>query len=131
MTVVVIAYFTIVLDVSCKVCSHKLFNITAAASDHLNPLSLKHILRTLSHISGKHDHNSHLTKYGSDSALASASFRGSHPADIRHFSVNDIEYRIVSAMTEMIIHASVSCRYRYLHNDLIIVYLQRNFWRSA
>ena len=121
MTIMVIACFTIILDIACKVCRDQFFNITAAATDDLYSLSFKHILGALAHVACKHDHHPHLSKHRGNSAFTSASFRGSHLADICHLSVNDIKDCIVGAMTEMIIHASVSCWYRYLHT-LIVYY---------
>ena len=115
MTIVVIACLTIILDISGKIsCDHFLHN-TATATDHLNSLSLKDILRSLSHISCQHDIHSHLTQNGGDAALASASLRGSHLADSCNLAVNDIKYRIICTMTEVVIHVSVSCWYCYLH----------------
>ena len=75
MTVMVIARLTIILNVSCKVCSNEFFNITAASTDHLDSLSFKNILSSLSHITRKHDNNTHLTKHRSYSTLASAALR--------------------------------------------------------
>ena len=51
-----------------------------------------------------------------DAALAAAAFRRCHLAYIGNFTVNDIKYCIIGTMTEMVIYASVSCRYCYLHN---------------
>ena len=116
MTVVVVAHLTVIFYISCKVCSNEFLHVTAAATDHLNPLSLKDIPGTLAHIASKHNRNAHLSQNRSDSALASAALRRSHLADISHLSVNYIEYRIVCAMTEVVIHTSISCWYSYLHN---------------
>lgn len=110
-----IACLTIILDIACKVCSNKFIHNTSAATDNLYPLGFKHILCTLPHVAGQHNCHAHLSQNGSDTALASASFRRSHLADICHLSVNDIKYRIVCAITEVVIYASVSCWYCYLH----------------
>ena len=75
MTVVVITHLTIILDISCKVGRNQFFNITAAATDHFNPLSLQNVLGALTHITGKHDCHSHLAQNRSDPTLASTSFR--------------------------------------------------------
>ena len=115
MAVMVVARLAVVLDISSEVCCHKLFDISAAAADDLDALCLKNILGSLAHVSGQHDSHSHLAEHRSDSALASASFRRSHLADSDNLTVNDVKYCIVCAMTEVVIHASVSCRYCYLH----------------
>ena len=75
MTVVVIACFTIILDISSKISCNQFFNITAAATDDLYPLSFKDILCTLTHIAGQHDRYAHLSKYGSNAALTSTALR--------------------------------------------------------
>ena len=72
MTVMVITRLTIILDISCKVCSDEFFHVTAATTDDLYPLGFKDILGSLTHIAGKHDNHAHLTEHGSYSALASA-----------------------------------------------------------
>ena len=64
-------------------------------------------------VSGQHDRYAHLSKYRSNAALASASFRRSHLADSCHLSVNDIKYCIVSAMTEVVIHTSICSCFNY------------------
>ena len=61
MTVMVITHFTIVLNISSKICGNKFFNITTATSDDLDSLSLKNILRSLAHVSGQHYNHSHLS----------------------------------------------------------------------
>ena len=116
MTIVMITCLTVILYLTCKICINKFLYITATSADYLNSLRFKHILGPLTHIAGQHDLYSHLSEHWSDSAFASATFRRSHPADICHISVNDIEYCIVCAMSEVIIHSSISCRYSYLHN---------------
>ena len=115
MTVVVIACFTIILDISSKISCNQFFNITAAATDDLYPLSFKDILCTLTHIAGQHDRYAHLSQNRSDTAFASTAFRGSHLAHTCNLSINDVKYCIVCAMTEVIIYAPVSRRYCYLH----------------
>ena len=70
-----VARLTIILYISCKVCSNEFFNITAAATDHFYSLSFKDILGSLPHIPRKHNYNTHLTKHRSYPALASTSFR--------------------------------------------------------
>ena len=72
MTVMVIARLTIILDISCKVCSNKFFHITAATTDHLYSLSFKDILGSLTHIASQHDNHTHLSEHRSYPALASA-----------------------------------------------------------
>ena len=115
MAIMVIACLTIILDIACKVCRDQFFNITAATTYNLDSLGFKHILGALAHVACKHDHHAHLSKHRGNSAFTSASFWGSHFADICHLSVNDIKYSIISAMTEVVIHTSISCWYRYLH----------------
>ena len=115
MTIVVVARLAIVPYISGKISCDQFFHITAAATDNLYPLGFKHILRSLSHISCQHDSHSHLTQNGGNAALASASLRGSHLADSCNLAVNDIKYRIICTMTEVVIHVSVSCWYCYLH----------------
>jgi hypothetical protein len=75
MTVVVVTCLTIILDISCKESCYQFFNITAAATNHLYSLSFEDILCALAHIASQHDRYAHLSKYRSDAALASASFR--------------------------------------------------------
>lgn len=60
MTIVVITSLTVILYTACKVCRNQLIDISAASSDNLNALSLKHILGALAHIAGQHHHHSHL-----------------------------------------------------------------------
>ena len=115
MTVMVITRLTVILDISCQVCGDEFLNITAAATDDLYSLCFKDILRSLAHIAGKHDHHSHLSEHWSYSTLAATAFRRSHLADICDLSIDHIKYRIICAMTEVIIHTSIPCRYSYLH----------------
>ena len=61
MTIVVITCFTIIPDISGKISCDQFFHITAAATDNLYPLGFKHILGSLTHISGQHDRYAHLT----------------------------------------------------------------------
>ena len=75
MAIVMAACLPIVTDISVKICFHQFLNISAAATDNLYPLSLEHILRTLSHISGQHYSHSHLLKDRCNAALASATIR--------------------------------------------------------
>ncbi len=75
MTIMMSARLTIVMQLSGKVSLRKFPNITAASAQNLNPLRLKHIFRSLPHISGKHDLYTHLPEHRRDSALASASLR--------------------------------------------------------
>ena len=117
MTIMVVAGLTIVFYITCKVGRNKLLYISRAAADNLDSLRLEYILRTLSHIAGKHHDYSHLPQNRRYSTLASASFRRCHLAHIHNLAINHLKYRIICAMTEMIIHASISCRYCYLHND--------------
>ena len=44
MTIMMVTRLTIILYISCKVCSNKLFHITAAATNHLDSLCFKDIL---------------------------------------------------------------------------------------
>lgn len=111
MTVMVVARLTIILYVSCKVCCNEFSHVTAAATYHLDSLGFENILGTLAHITGKYDYDSHLAEYRSYSALSAASFWRSHLTDISHLIVNDIKDCI-----EVIIHASISSWYCYLHN---------------
>ena len=75
MTVMVITRLTIIHNVSCKVSSNQFLYITAATTYNLDSLGFKHILCPLAHIAGQHDRYAHLSKYGSDAALASTAFR--------------------------------------------------------
>ena len=115
MTIMVITCLTIILDISCKVCCDEFFHVTAATTDNLYSLGFKDILGSLAHVAGKHNDDTHLAENWSYSALAPAALWRSHLADVCHLAINDIEYRIVCAMTEVVIHTSVSCWYRYLH----------------
>ena len=115
MAVVVCADLSVVPDVSCQICSNKFFHIAAASSYHLYALSFKYILRSLTHIAGKHHCNPHLFQNRCNTALAAASLWRSQLADSRHLAVNHIKYGIIRTMAEMIVHASVSCWYCYLH----------------
>ena len=115
-TVVMVTDLAIVLDVSCQVRSDEFFDVAAAAADYLDPLCFKNIFGTLAHIAGEHDCNAHLSQDRRYSALASASLRRGHPAYIGNLSVDDIENRIIRTMAEVVIHASISCWYSYLHN---------------
>lgn len=110
-----ITHFAIVFDCTGKICLHQFLHITAASADDLDPLGFEDILCALAHIASEHHCHSHLLQYGSYTALAAAAFGRSKPADIPDFSVNDIENRIISAMTEMVINASIPCWYCYLH----------------
>lgn len=122
MAIMVVAGLAIILYISGEVGGNQFCDISAATSYHLNPLSLKHVLGSLTHIAGQHHHNSHLPEHRSDAALAAASFRRSHLADSNDFAVNNIKNRIIGTMTEMVIHSPVSCRYRYLHIANIILH---------
>ena len=115
MTVMMCTDLAVVLDISGKISCHKFLDISAAASDYLDPLSLKHILGTLTHISCQHHYHSHLLQHRGDSALAATSFRRCHPADSSNLAVDHIKNCIICAMSEVVIHASVSCWYCYLH----------------
>ena len=57
----VIASITIVSDISSKVGCNQIFNIAAAATYHLDSLCLKDILRSLAHVSRKHNSDTHLS----------------------------------------------------------------------
>ena len=105
MTVVMVARLAIVPYISCKVRCNEFCHITATATDHLNSLSLKDILRSLSHISGKHHGNPHLPEDRSDTALAATAFRRGKPGFTGHLTVNDIENSIICAVSEMIVHS--------------------------
>ena len=117
MAVMVITCLSIILYASCEIRRHKFFYITAASTDYLDPLSLENILSSLSHIAGKHHGDTHLSQHRSYPTLAATSFRGGHLADTCHLVVNDIKYRIICTMTEVVIYVSVSCRYRYFHKQ--------------
>ena len=120
MAIMVITRLTMIFYSSVKVCYNELFNVTAAATNHLNSLSFQNILGTLSHISCQHDHNAHLSENWSNSALASTPLRRSHLADIGHLSINNIKYRVICTMTEMVIHTSIPCWYCNLHNIILL-----------
>ena len=124
MTVMVTASLTVVPDIAGKIGRHKLFDVTGAASDDFYSLSFQDILCTLAHIAGKHHSHSHHLQDGSYAALAAASFRRGHLADTSHLSVNDIEYGIIGAMTEMVIYTSVSCWHCYFHGSNIEIFLK-------
>ena len=128
MAIVVVARLAIVLYVSCEVGCHKLFDVAAAAAYHFDPLGFQNILRSLAHISCQHHCHSHLAKDRSYSALASATFRRSHLAHSCNLTVDYIKNRIIRAMAEMIIHASVSCWYCYLHNLIQIKFRKLNLF---
>ena len=116
MTIMVCTGLTIILNTTGKVSSNEFVHITTAASNHLNTLSFKHILGTLTHISSQHDHNSHLPEHRSDTALAAASIRRSHLADSHDFTVDHIKNRIIGTMTKMVIQSPISSWYCYPHN---------------
>ena len=95
MTVVVVADLAIVTDFTFKIGLYKFLDISAASSQHLDTLSLKHILGSLPHIACQHHLYTHLSEYRCNSALASATFRGSHLAYANNLIVNDIENCII------------------------------------
>ena len=115
MAVMVIANLTIVTHITCKIGCYKSFHIPAAATYDLDSLGFKDILCPLSHIAGKHDLHTPLFQDGGYTALASASFRRCHFTHTGYLIVYYIENRIICAVAEMIVHASVSCWYCYLH----------------
>ena len=55
------AGFTIVGNVTIKICCNEFLDISAAASDDLDSLRLKHIHCTLTHVSRKHYSYTHLS----------------------------------------------------------------------
>ena len=101
----VIADLTVILYVSCKILSYQFFYISAASTDDLDPLRLKHIHCTLAHIARQHDAHSHLSQHRSDTALASAALGRSKLGHICNLAVNHIEYGIISTVAEMIVHS--------------------------
>lgn len=140
MTVVMTACLSVILYITGKIILHQLVYITAASPDNFNPLGFKDIFSTLSHIPGKHDTYSHLTEHRCYSTLATAAFRRCHPADPCYLSVDDIKNRVISTMPEMVIHATVTGWYGYLHISLFLkktclqdnaaaLYLAVNFFR--
>jgi hypothetical protein len=61
MTIVMAASLTVVTYFSFKIGFNKFMDITAAASDDLDSLRLKHIHCTLTHVSRKHYSYTHLS----------------------------------------------------------------------
>ena len=66
---------TIVGYVSGKIFLYQFIHIATTSPDNLNTLSLKHILRTLTHITGKHHGHTHLLENRRNAALAATSLR--------------------------------------------------------
>ena len=120
MTIMMSARLTVVMQLSGKVSLRKLPNITAASAQHLNPLRLKHILSSLSHISGKHDLYTHLPKHRRNSALAPASLRRSQLVLRNNIPVNNGKNSIISTMSKMVINPSISRRYSNFHHIILL-----------
>ena len=102
-----VANLSVVLDLSGKICLHQFLYITGAASYYFYTLSLEDVTGPLPHVSGQHDAYANLSEDRSDSALASAAFRRGKPAASCHLAVDHIKNRIVCAMTEMVVDASL------------------------
>ena len=107
MTVVVVADLAIVTDFTFKIGLDQFLDISAASSQHLDTLSLKHILGSLPHIACQHHLHTHLSEYRCNSALASATFRRCHLAYTDNLIVNDIENCIICTMAEMVINTAI------------------------
>ena len=116
MAVVMTADLAVVTDLAGKIRFNQFLDVSAASPYYFDALGFEDIFCSLAHIAGKHDGNTHLLEYRGDSAFAAASFGRSKSAHSGHFSVRNIKYSIIGAMSEMVIHPAVSCRYRYLHN---------------
>lgn len=73
-TIVVVTVLAIIMNPASKVFFHEFINISAASAYDFYPLCLKHSSGSLSHVSGKHYGDSHLSEYWGYAALAATAF---------------------------------------------------------
>ena len=114
--VVVVALFTRVEDKAEQIRLHKGFDITLTAANDCDIVLLQHILGTLAHISCEHNLHAHILQYGGDTRLATATLRRRQTLARNNLALLDGENRIVVAMTEVVVNATIASRNSYLHN---------------
>ena len=104
-----------VKDESRKVTIDNGLDVAHATSYNFNTMSLQLIQSTRAHITCQHHLNTHLLQVGSNARLATASLRRREILTRENLFIFNGINRIVVAMTEVVIHATVTCWNSYFH----------------
>lgn len=100
---------------SCEITADNTLYLSAATSDDLNAVCGELIQCARAHISCQHNLNAHLLKVGSYARLTAATLgRGQLLATDNLLILYGVN-RVVVAMSEMVIYATVACWKCYLH----------------
>ena len=104
-----------VKDESRKVTTNNGLDVAHATSYNFNTMSLQLIQSTRTHITCQHHLNTHLLQVGSNARLATAALRRREILTRENLFIFNGINRIVVAMTEVIIYATVTCWNSYFH----------------
>ena len=114
--VVVVALLTRVEYKTKQVGLYKGFDIARAATNDSDIILLQHVFRTLAHIAREHNLHTHISQYGGNTRLASATLGRRQTLARNNLALLDGKNRIVVAMAKVVVNATIACRNSYLHN---------------
>ena len=115
-TVVMVAPLTRVEDKTKQVGLHKGFDIARAAATNGDVILLQHVFRTLAHIAREHNLHAHISHYGGNTRLASATLGRRQTLARNTLALLDGKNCIMVAMAKVVVNATIACRNSYLHN---------------
>ena len=114
--VVVVALLARVEDKAEQVGLYEGFDIARAATNDSDIILLQHVFRTLAHIARKHNLYAHISQYGGNTRLASATLGRRQTLARNNLALLDGKNRIVVAMAKVVVNATIACRNSYFHN---------------
>ena len=117
-----VAQFSIILDIACEVCRYKFLDIAAAATENINTIALQYIERTITDVSRKHYLNAYAAEHMNNARLATATLGRGKNLPHCHLTFIHSKYSIVVAMSEMAVDHTIFCRYCYFHINQSINY---------
>ena len=114
--VVMVALLTRIENKAEQVGLHKGFDIARAATNDSDVILLQHVFRTLAHIAREHNLHTHISQYGGNTRLASATLGRRQTLARNNLALLDGKNCIVVAMAKVVVNATIACRNSYFHN---------------